>query len=258
MRLTYILIDFENVQPAAEDMSLIRGADYRVRLFHGPNQKRFDAGMVKALQPLGSQLEYIQGERRGKNALDFHIAFYLGRLVEACKVSGSTNDKTAAFVIVSKDAGFDALLDPVRALGHRALRTPTIADALTFVKSKDSGATVESVGEFAAPAKPRAAKTVPPKTPAAPSVKKKAVKSAESAPPKVAKPDPYQRTLTHLQDHPNNRPSKTVTLERHLGTFLGKGTTQQAVKKVIDKLQTEGVVVVTGDKIAYHLPDVQK
>jgi hypothetical protein len=254
MSLTYILIDFENVQPAAEDMSLLRGADFRVRLFHGPNQTRFDAAMVKALQPLGSQLEYIQGERRGKNALDFHIAFYLGRLVEACKVSGLENDKTAAFVIVSKDAGFDALLDPVRALGHRASRTPTIADALAFVKSKDSGATVESVGKEAAPAKPRAAKAATPKTPAAPPVKK-AVKSAASTPPKAAKPDPYQRTLTHLQDHPNNRPFKTAALERHLGTFLGKGTTQQAVKKVIDKLQTEGVVVVNGDKIAYNLPD---
>ena len=29
MRRTYILIDFENVQPAAEDMSLIRGEDYQ-------------------------------------------------------------------------------------------------------------------------------------------------------------------------------------------------------------------------------------
>lgn len=57
MILTYILIDFENVQPVAEELSLIRGADYRVRLFHGPNQNRFDAGMVKALQPLGSQLK---------------------------------------------------------------------------------------------------------------------------------------------------------------------------------------------------------
>jgi len=254
MSLIYILIDFENVQPAAEDMSLIRGADYRVRLFHGPNQNRFDAAMVKALQPLGSQLEYIQGERRGKNALDFHIAFYLGRLVEACKVSGSENDKTAVFVIVSKDVGFDALLDPVRALGHRASRTPTIADALAFVKSKDFGTTVESVGKAAAPAKPRAAKTVIPKTPAAPSVKK-AVKSATSASPKAAKPDPYQRTLTHLQDHPNNRPSKTTTLERHLVTFLGKGTTQQAVRKVIDKLQADGVIVVNGDKIAYNFQD---
>jgi hypothetical protein len=244
MSLTYILIDFENVQPTAEDMSPIRGANYRVRLFHGPSQNRFDAGMVKALQPLGNQLEYIQGERKGKNALDFHIAFYLGRLVEACEASVSPAEKKAVFVIISKDAGFDALLEPVRALGHRAARTPTIADALAFAKSKDAGATVESTGKAASTTKGRAAKAaISKKTSAAPPAKT-SVKS-----------DSYQRTLTHLQDHPNNRPSKTAALERHLGTFLGKGTTQQAVRKVIDKLQAEGVVVVNGDKIAYNLQD---
>jgi len=250
MSLIYVLVDYENVQPSAEDLGLIRGPNYRIRLFHGPNQNRFDAAMVKALQPLGSQLEYIQGERKGKNALDFHIAFYLGRLVEACKVSDSASDKTTAFVIVSKDAGFDALLDPLQSLGHRAARRPTIADALAFATSKDSGATLDSVEKAAAPAKPRAAKATTPKIPAAPSAKKGA-KPAAPIPPKAAKPDPYQRTLTHLQDHPNNRPSKTAALERHLGTFLGKGTTQQAVKKVIDKLQAEGVVMVNGDKITY-------
>jgi hypothetical protein len=72
MSLTCILIDFENVQPTAADMKLIRGADYRVPLFHGPHQKMFDAETVKAPQPPGVQLEYFQCERKGKNALDFH------------------------------------------------------------------------------------------------------------------------------------------------------------------------------------------
>lgn len=252
--LVYILIDFENVQPTAADMALIRGADYRVRLFHGPNQNRFDAGMVKASQPLGSQLEYIQGERKGKNALDFHMAFYLGRLVDSCKASGSPAEKAAAILIVSKDAGFDALLDLVRAEGHRAARTPTITDALAFAKSKDAGASGESAAKAAAPAKPRAAKAATPKIPASQPAKKPA-KPPTSAPPKATEPDRYQRTLTHLQDHPKNRPSTYAALERHFGTLLGKGTTQQSVRKVIDKLQAEGVVVVSGDKIAYNLED---
>ena len=48
MSLTCILIDFENVHPPAADMSSIRGADYRVRFFHGSHQNKFDADMVKA------------------------------------------------------------------------------------------------------------------------------------------------------------------------------------------------------------------
>jgi hypothetical protein len=107
MSLTYILIDFENVHPPAAEMSLIRGADYRVRIFHGPHQTRFDAEMVKALQPLGVQAEYVQCERKGKNALDFHVAFYLGRLVQECEAAAAPPGKRAAFFIVSKDSGFD-------------------------------------------------------------------------------------------------------------------------------------------------------
>lgn len=93
MSLTYILVDFENVQPTAADIKLIRGADYRVRLFHGPHQNRFDAELVKALQPLGVQVEYIQCERNGKNALDFHIAFYVGRLVQKGETAATLHGK---------------------------------------------------------------------------------------------------------------------------------------------------------------------
>lgn len=257
---TYILIDFENVQPAAEEMSLIRGAGYQVRLFHGPNQKSFDAEMVKAAHLLGSQLEYFQGERTGKNAMDFHIAFYLGRLVEAGKASDLPPEESSAFVIVSKDAGFDALLDPVRALGHRAARTSTLSDAMAFAEGKDIGEIPQSSGKpVTVPAKPRAAKAVATKSKALANLPvRKPAKSPAPAPPKAAKLEPYQRTVRHLQDHPKNRPSKLAALERHLGTFLGKGTTQQAVKKVIDKLQADGVIAVTGGKIAYNLPDGDK
>ena len=104
MNLTYILIDFENVQPAAEELSLIRGADYRVRLFHGPHQNRFDADVAKALQPLGSQLEYFQSEAKGKNALDFHIAFALGRLVQEGGVTFASTGSKMRFVVVSRDS----------------------------------------------------------------------------------------------------------------------------------------------------------
>ena len=82
MNLTYILIDFENVQPEAEEWRLIRGAHYRIRLFHGPHQNKMEMESAKALLPLGRQLEFVQSDRNGKNALDFHIAFELGRLVE--------------------------------------------------------------------------------------------------------------------------------------------------------------------------------
>jgi len=65
MGLTYILVDFENVQPQLADLALLRGEDFRVLVFHGAHQNKFDAEMVKALQPLGDRMEWVQSDRHG-------------------------------------------------------------------------------------------------------------------------------------------------------------------------------------------------
>ena len=58
--------------------------------------------MVKVVQKLGSRAQYIEMMGTGHNALDFHIAFYIGRI--------SATDKDAHFHIVSNDQGFDPLI----------------------------------------------------------------------------------------------------------------------------------------------------
>ena len=46
--LTYLLVDFENLQPPAEDIALVRGEDRRLLIFHGPHQNKFSAEMLVA------------------------------------------------------------------------------------------------------------------------------------------------------------------------------------------------------------------
>ena len=121
MELTYILVDFENIRP--QDFVLLRGPQYRVKLFHGPHQNKLDVAIVKALQPLGEQVAYVQGEKPGKNALDFHIAFFMGRLVQTHMANGIP----ARFKIISRDGGFDSVLRHVRALGNDAKQAVSIA-----------------------------------------------------------------------------------------------------------------------------------
>jgi hypothetical protein len=228
MATTYILIDFENVQPAAEDVGLIRGRDFKVFVFHGPHQNKFDAGVVKALQPLGAQVEYLQSEQKGKNALDFHIAFVLGRLVEENQVSTSSSQLKASFIVVSRDGGFDALLDHVKSLGYRALRVESIRQAMA------NGSAV-------------------PDTQLAPA-KNKAPAKPGPAPVKAAKPDPKRKVIENLRDHPRNRPTTAAALERHVTTLLGKDTTVKTVLALIAKMQKEGLVVLTDKKVEYKLP----
>jgi hypothetical protein len=255
MSLTYILIDFENVQPTAADVSLIRGSDYRVLLFHGPHQNKFDAGMVKALQPLGVHLEYFQCERRGKNALDFHIAFCLGRLVEESKTAASTSKK-AKFVIVSKDGGFDVLLDHVETLGYGAMRVENVHEALVPDKNKGAaGAKEPAVKTTRAPKKSAPSKTegTVMKGSAANAPSQNGNAKPETAPKRLSEPDPWQRVIANLRDHPNNRPTTSAALERHVTTLLGKDTAEKVVKALISRLQKEGVVVLKGKKIEYKL-----
>ena len=60
-----------------------------------------------ALQAFGTDARYIRCSAAGPNALDFHIAFYLGDL--------APRHPEDQFHIVSKDKGFDPLVRHMRA-----------------------------------------------------------------------------------------------------------------------------------------------
>ena len=249
MSITYILIDFENLQPEAEDLRLIRGADYRVRLFHGPHQNRIEVEIAKALQPLGSQVEFIQSERNGKNALDFHIAFGLGQLVEGSVARPAPSGSKSKFVIVSKDGDFDVLIDHVVSLGHDAIRVPSVRDALPAGNAGEAGLPIAKPDKVSAKKKPPAKAEA--KTPVASPAKKLAISDPVSV--DTHKEDPYRRAVEYLRDHPKNRPSTFQKLEIHFTTALGKGTTARVVKGVLERLQSDGFVAVIDKKVEYKL-----
>jgi len=90
--------------------------DYQVKVFLGPNQGRLPVSLVSTLQPLGERVEYIQLEAAGRNALDFHIAYYIGEL--------ASKDPSGHFHIISADSGFDPLIRHLVARGITVRRTP--------------------------------------------------------------------------------------------------------------------------------------
>lgn len=116
MPAQYILVDFENVQPE----SLPLQGDTWVKIFLGPNQGKLSVELVSLLQPLGDRVEYIRMDTAGRNALDFHIAYYIGAL--------ASKDPAGQFHIVSADSGFDPLIRHLTTLGvsvkRRALSKP--------------------------------------------------------------------------------------------------------------------------------------
>lgn len=118
MKTNYLLIDYENVQP--KSLTLLNGVKFKVLVFLGANQSKVPVEFAKALQGLGSDAEYIQISANGSNALDFHIAFTIGEL--------SQSDPGSYFHIISKDTGFDPLIQHAKKRKINIQRSKEIAD----------------------------------------------------------------------------------------------------------------------------------
>jgi len=127
MRTNYVLIDLENVKP--ESFELLNHDHFRVIVFVGSNQAKVSFDFADSLQRLGGKAEYVRIVGNGPNALDFHIAYYIGRLAAA--------DPSAYFHVISKDAGFDPLIKHLKTQKISAQRAKSIDD-IPLVKSANS------------------------------------------------------------------------------------------------------------------------
>lgn len=111
MAANYILIDYENVK--AIDLGPVVDKPYHLMVFVGASQNKLSTDFAVQMQSLKSA-EYVRIAGNGPNALDFHIAYMIGRLAE--------REPGASFHIVSKDRGFDPLITYLNANRIRATR----------------------------------------------------------------------------------------------------------------------------------------
>jgi hypothetical protein len=102
MATNYVLVDFENVQPDSLE-ALTTGA-FRIKVFVGAQQAkgRVSFEFSESMQKLGSHAEYVRIARSGPNAVDMHIAYYIGRLVE--------KEPHSSIYVISRDSDFDPLM----------------------------------------------------------------------------------------------------------------------------------------------------
>jgi hypothetical protein len=104
IKTNYALIDYESVQPS--QLELLNRDGFVAYVFIGKAQTRLSYETVSAIQNLGDRAKYIKISGAGPKALDFHIAFYIGQI--------SATDQEAFFHIISKDKGFDPLIEHLR------------------------------------------------------------------------------------------------------------------------------------------------
>jgi hypothetical protein len=134
LKTNIVLVDFENIQP--KNMSLLNRAQFKIKIFLGANQTKIPLEMARVMQMFGPDAEYIQIDGNGSNALDFHIAYYIGRL------AAETPD--AHFHVISKDTGFDPLIKHLKTHKIFCQRSKSITD-LPLAKISDTKSDSEKV-----------------------------------------------------------------------------------------------------------------
>lgn len=119
MTQTILFVDYENVGKL--DLAAVP-AGVRVPFFYGASQKSVPTDfMLEALKLGQERFIPINIAGQGKNALDFHIAFYLGEYL--------TQNPKAFCVVLSKDKGFDPLIRHLAGRGFSLRRAATLVEA---------------------------------------------------------------------------------------------------------------------------------
>ena len=216
MATNYVLVDFENVQP--DSLAALANGAFRIKVFVGAAQARgrISFELSHSMQMLGTSAEYVRIARSGPNAVDMHIAYYVGRLIES--------DKHAIIYIVSRDTDFDPLVEYLQAAGINCKRAKSIAEVVRSIP------------------KPRA--PVPPSKTA-----KSVVPQAKRHGDKLA---PIIKHLHSLSGKPGTRKKLGQTIANYFRQH-GGALADTAIDQLIEELIRLKYVTQSGTKVSYHL-----
>jgi hypothetical protein len=224
--VNHIFVDYENVQ--AIDPAIIGNKTVHLTLLLGARQTKLDVLLVEKLLHHAATVELIRLQSSGRNALDFALAYYIGRAV--------ATDPAGYFHIISKDTGYDPLIEHLRSK-HIRIRRHDDFTTLTF----------------SVPAKP-AAGTSKPTPPPAVSKPKVVPKPKVQPSAKTDADDLEKRILEHLRKPTATRPRTKTKLASFLIAHLGQQITKSEALTLIENLGQAGHLFIDDkDKVTYHL-----
>lgn len=220
MRTNYVLIDFENVH--VKSLALLKEDHFRIKVFLGPKNNNLPRDLVLAMQAHGDRAEYIVLETAGKNALDFHLAYYLGSL--------AANDPTGYFHIISKDTGFDPLIKHLKIKKVFVARSSSVDEMPCF-------------------------KPVAPSADALPVTESSPLPSEQQVNGKseAIVEDLVKSALDDLVKRKASKPRTTKTLRSTIHAKCGKDLPTAIIDNVYSTLINRGYVKVNGTKVTYSL-----
>jgi hypothetical protein len=224
MRTNYVLIDFENVQP--ESLASLQHDHFEIKIFLGATQTKISFEIAQAMQTMGPRAEYIKMGGTGSNALDFHIAYYIGHL--------SAKDPTAYFHIISKDTGFDPLIAYLKTKNISVAREADIGE-IPLVKATPL-----------APALPVVQPPLPPP--------QLIIRPPVPPPPSTKIHDQRMTTVReNLRAPKASKPRTVKTLSSHIKSLFPKTITEQEISNILRDMASLKVITISDNKITYHL-----
>ena len=217
--VNHVFVDFENVHKI--DLAVIGSKAVSFTLLVGPRQTKLDVSLVEKLFEHAVSVELVRLTSTGKNALDFTLAYYVGRAVAA--------DPTGFFHIVSGDTGYDPLIKHLRSR-HISAERHNSFDTLPFA----GPAKPATLASLTAAAKPK------------PQLKPKS---------QFTTMDEWEtRVLEHFRKPSATRPRTQKTLVRFLVAYLGHKITEAEAESLVEHLSQGGHLAIgEKDTIAYLL-----
>ena len=203
----WLLVDYENVQPVLRPRDL---PDTRVVVFHGAQQRNAPAKLKSQLPSIHA--EFVRCTKTGRNALDFHLTYYLGRL--------AAQHPTDDFHVLSKDKGYDPLIEHLRAGGSEVRR-------------------LENAPRF-----PSKATTPPRRKPSPPN-------GVAATKPPAAGQLPAVASVRKALQSAATRPRDTARLRNWINSRFNKNLSEAAFAALLNNLTRRNVLVLRGDSVLY-------
>ena len=216
----HVFIDYENVPRI--DLAIIENPAVTFTLLLGARQTKLPVDVVEMLLKNAEAVNLVRLTSTGPNALDFSLVYYLGRAVAA--------DPLGTFHIVSKDQGYDPLIEHLRIRKVKVQRHEEFASLPFGSAPKVASPTKAAVAPSSKP-EPR---------------------------PKASSPITVEELQAHALERLRNpaapRPTRKARLVSFLINLAGKRFTTNEVEALIANLcRANHLAIDDAGKVTYHL-----
>ncbi len=258
----YVFTDFRNLQKV-KLKKLQRVCD-RIYVFIHAEETEVPLRMVRQMQKWGKRLKWIVVDGAPVSEMNYHIAFYLGKL-------HGKADPHIEFAILSNDEDFDSLIQFVNAQGRSCIRVRTRKKAEHPTPSAQAA---EEGGEAqngrAATLLDEVPQVVPRDKPTFTEVTMEmfggvSPMSMRAAAGTAAATDMradfgYSETMIErtAEDtlrrlvRSGNRPAELETLKEYIMLHNEEVASEDVIEKVVQKLEAREAITVKGDEVIYH------